>query len=443
MHEKRQALPDASRDPPLVIDRWRRLGRPAWLYLAHMALLTCGLAVTSLLFNLAILALGYERQFLGLLNTVGVAVAGLLSLPLWWLASRVGLRSALLLSGAVHAASTLTIALLPLSLPLLVAAALTGVAQVLFQVTASPFMMRHSDGATRDTLFSTSAAVNVGFGGLGSLLGGFLPGLLAVPLGVGAESGLAYRATFAVAACCLLLALLPLLLMRRDDAPRALLPVSAAPGKTQATLGVAWHWPLRRLPEPWRSMVQRPWPLVQLLIPPVLISFGAALLIPYLNLFFKERFGSADNALGAIFAALGIVTGLAALGGPLLSARLGTIRTVALTQLLSIPFLLMLGFVPLLPLAVGALLLRGMLFNMGAPLYDAFAMERSQPAERPTVIGLINAAYASGYVVAPAFSVAVQERFGFGPLILATASCYGAAVLATWWFFVRGPSAAG
>src|SRR6266542_2829904 len=45
-----------------------------------------------------------------------------------------------------------------------------------------------------------------------------------------------------------------------------------------------------KIPDFWRDIIVRPGPLVRLLIPPLLISFGAALLIPYLNLYFKQRF---------------------------------------------------------------------------------------------------------------------------------------------------------
>ena len=39
--------------------------------------------------------------------------------------------------------------------------------------------------------------------------------------------------------------------------------------------------------------------------------------------------------------------------------------------------------------------------HMGSPLYDAFAMERTDEPARPAVIGLINGAYSIGYPVAP------------------------------------------
>jgi predicted MFS family arabinose efflux permease len=196
---------------------------------------------------------------------------------------------------------------------------------------------------------------------------------------------------------------------------------------------------LAKLPEAWRDLGRHPGPLIQLLVSPALISIGAALLIPYLNLFFKQRFAVADDLLGLIFAALGLATALAALAGPALSARIGKIRTVVLTQALALPFLALMGFTPLLGLVVGAALARAALFNLGAPLYDAFAMERTKEAARPAVIGLINGAYSMGYAVAPLISTRVQAAYGFAPLFVATLICYTLAVVAKYWFFVRTP----
>jgi hypothetical protein len=124
---------------------------------------------------------------------------------------------------------------------------------------------------------------------------------------------------------------------------------------------------------------------------------------------------------------------------PLLAARLGKIGAIALTQLLSIPFLLFVGFAPGLLVAGAALVLRSGLFNLGVPLYDAFVMERSQPAVRPVAIGLVNGAYAAGYLIAPTISTSVQQSAGFAPLFIATACCYGvAALLMLALFYSRG-----
>jgi MFS family permease len=191
------------------------------------------------------------------------------------------------------------------------------------------------------------------------------------------------------------------------------------------------------IPASWRDLLRHPVPLIKLLISPALISIGAALLIPYLNLFFKQRFAIADTRLGLIFAGLGLATALAALVGPALSARLGKIRAIVLTQALALPFLALMGATPLLGLAIGAALARSALFNMGTPLYDAFAMERTDEAARPAVIGVINGAYSIGYLFAPLVSTQIQAAYGFTPLFVITLICYALAVLAKYWFFVR------
>jgi MFS family permease len=418
------------------LDRLRAFPRAAWLYLLSAALVTGSLAISSLLWNLVVLALGFPRSFLGTLGVVGVASAALLSLPLWWLVSRIGLRTALLSSALLQAAGAFLVAAWPAEATLLLAAGVTGAAAVLFQVSAAPYMMRHSDAATRDHLFSTNAAVNVGVAGLGSLLAGQLPTWFATLLSVAPESSTAYRASFAIAGAGLLLALVPLLL---SNAEATTLNAEQAAAETSPS-GLNGTGIPEQTFSVQRSAFSVPTAFslpVTLLIPPTLISLGAALLVPYLNLFFKERFALPDQVLGALFAALGVATGLSSLAAPLVSARLGKPAAIVLTQALSIPFLLAIGFVTAPEIAALAAIARGVLFNMSAPLYDALAMERSTPAARPAVIGMINAAYASGYLVAPPVSVTVQERWGFTPLFVATAACYALAVLAVFWFFAR------
>ncbi|MEP7189158.1 MAG: MFS transporter, partial [Roseiflexaceae bacterium] len=295
------------------LQRWHHLRPPARLYLLHAALLTSSLAIIGLLFNLAVLALGFSLDFLGLLNTVSFAAAAVLSVPLLWLVTRVSLRVALLGSAALQIASVLLLTFVPVAPALLLSGGLAGAAAVLFQVSAPPFMMRQSDASTRDHLFSANAAILIGFAGLGSLLAGRLPSLAAQLLGVAAESGLAYRAAFAVAGVGLVLSILPLLLLteagkaevvdNRAIQARNLPAVVASDAKARLSaersntkrklftnLQPTIHNLQSAIPASWRDLLRHPVPLIKLLVSPALISIGAALLIPYLNLFFKQRF---------------------------------------------------------------------------------------------------------------------------------------------------------
>lgn len=417
----------------------RNLSGPARLYLVHTALLTFGLAVSSLFFNLLLVELGYDRQrvplpivgelsLLGILNSLPVLIAALSSVPLWWLVGRVGPRPALVAGALLHAASLLGAALWPAPATLLAAVALGGPASVLFQVSAAPYMMRHSGPAERDLLFSLSAGLNIAIAGLGSLAGGFLPGLLAGRFDLAPQSAAAYRATFLVAAAIAALAALPLLVRRGP-------PDAAAPGG-----GPAGD---RRGGPDLGELLRSVGAALPFMVSPLLISCGAALLIPFLNLYFRQRFGAPDEALGAIFAAIGIATGAATLLAPLLSRRLGKPASVVLTQALAIPCLLLLGLAPSLWLAGLVALVRGALMNMAAPLYDAYAMEQSPERARPIVIGLINGAFSAGYIVGPNLSAQVQQSYGFAPLFVATAAFYACAALANYLLFIRGRAQTG
>lgn len=426
-----------------IIHRWRALGIGARRYLLHLAILTLSLSFVALYYNLAVLALGYSRSFLGILQTVTQAVAALLSLPLWLGVQRLGLRAAIAASVALYAAGILLFAAVPQAALLVCSAALMGMASVLMQVTAAPLMMRLSNDATRDYLFSASAAVAIGLSGIGNLSAGFLADALGHALGAPADSGVTYRAVFAIAGVGVLASLPPLLLIREPgrtpDPPlleRAIAPINAEESfdNLPPRLAFARQW-LVRLPTPLRALLRKPALVVKLLLPPFLISWGAALLIPYLNLYFRERFGLDNRALGALFAGFDVATGLASLTGPALAARLGKMRAVAVTRAIGVPMLLILGAASDLWLAIAAALARVVAFNMAAPLYDAYAMEQTEESARPFMIGLLGAAYSVGFLIAPLISTFVQERHGFGPLFIATATLYALSVAVTWWFF--------
>lgn len=452
---------------------WQELGPGARLYLAHVALLTLGLAISELFFNLIVLAMGYTLPTLGLLNSLGSLAAAVFSAPVWWLVLRLGSRTALIIATILRAGFLAGVALSGSIEQIALAVALGGIGSLFFQAGAAPLMMRYSDDHTRDRLFSAAMAIQIGLGGLGSLLAGGLPLLLAGWLGVAAESAPAYRATFLLAGLVILGAIAPLLL----------LPAPAHPPQHGNTATVP-HEPLsgggnepaavrQAVPEPadgsqTAEPTRLPHPLVipepaaapsalphtpgmfealfaalrnpvvlKLMLPMLLVGFGAALLIPYLNLFFKDRFGISDLALGLIFAVMDIGTGLAMLATPLVSGRLGKMRAIVLTRVLALPFLILIGLSPWLPLTVAAAFLRVVLANMSNPLYDAFAMEQSPEALRPIVIGLLSASATVGWIIAPPISTAIQAQFGFGPLFVATTLLYSIAAGLVWHWFVN------
>jgi predicted MFS family arabinose efflux permease len=163
---------------------------------------------------------------------------------------------------------------------------------------------------------------------------------------------------------------------------------------------------------------------------------GAAILIPYMNVFFKDRFDISDSLLGVLFSLSSLFIGIGSLVGPRLTTRLGgKIRTVAFTQFSSVIFMLMIGFVPSLWIAGFAFLMRAALMNMSAPLYSAFCMEQTPEHQQGLVNSVLNIAWQIGWSVGPYISGVVQEQYGFSPLFIATTVLYLVAIGVMWKFF--------
>ncbi|MBI3739710.1 MAG: MFS transporter, partial [Chloroflexi bacterium] len=177
---------------------------------------------------------------------------------------------------------------------------------------------------------------------------------------------------------------------------------------------------------------------VKMALPNILIGFGAAILIPYMNVFFKDKFDISDALLGLLFSLSSLLIGVGSILAPRLSTRVGgKVKAVVVTQFGSLVFLLMIGFSPLLWLSSIAFLLRTTLMNMAAPLYSAFCMEHTPEHRQGFVNSILNLSWNIGWAIGPYVSGVVQERYGFTPLFIATAVLYFLAVTLTWNFFVR------
>jgi predicted MFS family arabinose efflux permease len=175
---------------------------------------------------------------------------------------------------------------------------------------------------------------------------------------------------------------------------------------------------------------------VKLATPNFLIGIGAAILIPYMNVFFKDRYQISDSLLGLLFSLSSLFIGIGSIIGPRLTTQLGgKIRTVAFTQLASVVFMLMIGFVPSLWIAGFSVLMRSALMNMSSPLYSAFCMEQTPEHQQGFVSSVMNVAWQVGWSVGPFVSGLVQVRYGFAPLFITTTVLYLLAVSVMWRFF--------
>jgi MFS family permease len=129
--------------------------------------------------------------------------------------------------------------------------------------------------------------------------------------------------------------------------------------------------------------------------------------------------------------------GLGLLAAPPLADRMGKIKLVVITQGLSIPFLILLGFAPWFWMSAAAYYVRVALMNMSGPVYQTFVMERVEPSSRATVASLVSMSWNFGWAFSPTISGLMQVRYGFGPPFLGTIILYTISVALYWAFFWR------
>ena len=397
--------------------RLRNLSRNARLFLLSIIITGLSFSIYMLVFNLYIVSRGYPRSFLGELQSLPSLIALLGALPAGMLVDHIGRKRAMVLASAGQTLAALGIVVAAGTGWLRLSMILFGVCQALWMVSSAPFMMENSEDDERDSLFSASFGLQMLAGFFGTLVGGYLPTLFGGWLGVDVESAPAYAATLGVTVALSALALLPVLLIRE------------APARVRSSA------PAHRF---WRNL-EHPGLALRLFLPNILISMGAAILIPYMNLFFKETFAISDRVLGTLFSVSAVITGLATLASPLLADRWGRIRSLVITQLISIPFLLLIGFSGVFWISALAFWARAALMNMGNPLYEAFAMEQVGERERATVSGLMGMSWNIGWTVGPYLSGYMQAdpKIGWQPIFIITCLLYIVASILERAFFQR------
>lgn len=393
----------------------RTFNRDARLFLWMTVINGIILSGWQLFFNIYMLQNGSTREFLGIINSLPSLTALLFGIPIGRLSDRIGRRRAIIIGLFLSSLAFLGQVIFREPAVLLLMAALTGICNMFVIVSISPLMMKLSNTDNRTLLFSLNYGLQTIAGAVGSLFAGQLPTLFGSLLDVSATSAVAYRAVLIVTVLLGTTAIIPLWKLSE---PQTRQP-KPEPGFSQAGM---------------RSGLTRL--IVNLATPNFLIGVGAAILIPYMNVFFKDRFEISDSLLGLLFSLSSLFIGVGSLIGPRLSLRLGgKIRTVAFTQLSSVLFMLMIGFVPSLWIAGFAFLMRAALMNMSAPLYSAFCMEQTPEHQQGLASSVLNVAWQIGWSVGPFISGVVQQRYGFSPLFITTGLLYLIAVGVMWKLF--------
>jgi MFS family permease len=385
----------------------------ARLYLLNVVITGASMGVFRLLFNFYVLSLGFNEALLGRLITTSSLTALIAALPVGYLADVLGRKSSLVISGALISGSIWAMVMWPFEGMFYAMNVVSGLGQSLAAVTMAPFLMENSGEEERTYLFSFSAGLNMAMASVGNWIGGYLPSWVAHSQLVSPIGSQAYGGSLTVIALTAVLGLAPLAIMRVPRLQRSERTVFA----------------------PLTYAAQHPKLLGKLVLPMLVTSIGAGLIMPFMNVFFRVVHNQPDPVIGALFAWGSLAMGIGLLVAPPLADRMGKIQLVVITQGLSIPFLILLGFSPLFWLSTAAYYVRLALMNMSGPVYQTYVMEHVEPSARATVASLVSMSWNFGWAFSPTISGILQVRYGFGPAFIGTIVLYAISVWMYWAFF--------
>ncbi|MCK6574278.1 MFS transporter [Myxococcota bacterium] len=416
----RPGLPTALR---AWLDRRRRLPRDARLYLIGAALMGLGHGATWVHLNLFYKAAGLDEHAIGTLLAVTSIGGTVVALPAAALVERWPTGRVLAVAALGFTVSLLAQIIVPdlpapgLHLPLWTLASVAfGVLFAVHHVAAAPFFMRVAPPDLRPDLFGLAQAVETA----ATLFAALLVGWLA--RGVGDAVGSEMRGLQVGLAVAALTTLPAYFVLRRIESAPA--PPAQAPGTRRG-----WFAPLRVSD---KGLVAR------LMLPTTLVGLGAGLIIPFLNLYFRDRFHLDPGEIGTVFAVGQVLTTFAFLAGPALARRVGTVAAIVGTELLSIPFFLVLAFSTTLPFALVAFWMRSALMQMNQPISSAFALELVPEREQAAVNSVRHVAWNLSWAVSTQLGGLWIAASGHTPPMLATVCLYVLASLTFWGFFGRG-----
>lgn len=399
----------------IYIQRLRSFRFNARLYLISLLMSGATMGVFRLIFNFYVLSLGYDEALVGRLISVTQFTGLFLALPVGYLAARIGSKPVLMSQSVLLATSIGLMALFPSVTIFYLMNALLGVVMSISAVVTAPFLMQNSGPQERTYLFSFSSGLRMGSVFVGNWLGGYLPLWMAQARGVLPTSSDAYAGALLATTGIAVFGFVPMSLIRSS--------------KRDYTRTNSFA--------PFRFLAREPKLMAKLLLPSLIISIGAGFFMPFMNIFFRQVHHQPDYVIGTIFAWGSLAMGIGLIVAPPLADRLGKIRLVTLTQGLSIPFMILLGFAPWFAVSTVAYYVRIVLMNMSNPIYQTFVMESVDDDARTTVASLASMVERFGRAFSPSLSGALQVQYGFAPPFAIAITLYSISVGLYWLFFLR------
>jgi MFS family permease len=375
----------------------------AFLMMSFITALSTG--AFNMLFGIVVLKLGRSESFLGQILAMGLLATGVLSLPVGILTDLWGKKRTLLLALGLTGAGLLGQAALPLGNLTLGFSIIFGIGQAMLGVATLPFLMEISLPENRAQLFSLNFSITMAALVLGSLIAGKAPDFVSPQ-----------RALI----CFALLQAVAFGISLRISEKKTL---PGYPMKTIVKL------------KQYSKLLLKSDLVKDVFIYNTLIGFGAGMVIPFFNIFLTQRLKAPTFIVGVVLSTSQVGMAIAGLLAPYLILKMGKVKSVVFSQLVSIPFLLMIALPQSLGIVIVSFLLRSALMNMSNPISSCFTMEITPIEQRASVSSLVGMAQNLSRAASAIFGGWLMEKTNYSVPYFITSTLYLFASIYYWKMF--------
>ncbi len=374
------------------------------LFIIRSFILSIYQGIYDVIFNLYVLDMGFHADFLGLMLSVNLLASSLASIPAGILCDRFNKRKMMLVFGFLAFIAVIPLFISNSPAVLLLFSVVSGVCSSVGAVCATPLLM---ESCEKDTIrvFSLNSAFSLAASIIGCTLGGLLPGILPL-LHITSFGG--YRLTMLISLVLIFAGWAILLLFKSTGAATR----NKGPMKVRLSSN-----------------------LIKFTLISASIGIGTGMIVPYFNVYFTKVLHATSFETGLAFAVADALMVVGFAITPRISSWLGKVRATTITQLASLPFLLLMAVATSFTIGSFAYSARMVLMNLAGPALTSFQMELIHPDERSFAIGLMS--MVSGLVVAASTYVGGFLMAGGNyvlPYVLTCGAYVVAAVAMYHWF---------
>ena len=310
-----------------------------------------GMALFSLLYNLYLIRLSYQEDFIGQVAGLFPLASGLLAVPVAIVSDRIGRKPFLVATALVLSISQLGLCIFTDSNLLLAASFAGGIAAAFVFVNFIPFIAENAARERRGQAISIWMSIQNLTRMVVSLVGGTLPILFARVTDTSTDTPHPFRYTLLLGVACSIISLIPLIGMKVSTHPRAQEQATAS-GERPAT--------------PWKH-------LATFASISAFRGLSMGFSYPFFNVFFQQELGTSTAVIGVVFFLSQLLGFPSTLSSPLMTQRFGATRTIVPLRLLGSLSIAMLGLVLDFHVAVGLFLLSATMEAVTTPTEMIFA----------------------------------------------------------------------